>query len=206
MSDNGDAPRVDGRRLRYQNRRGEILTAVMAHVLEHGINQLSFRKLAAAVGVSHVTLRHHFGTKDDLLVEILGSIGSRTPIPENLGDADIEAVIQGLWQRWMQPATDQRSRLLFEAYGLAVRNPDEYRAFLDRVTTGWINMLRHHALRAGCPSDEVDDFATLLLAQVRGLQFDLLATDDRARLGSAIDSVIDGIRQQRARWAELANR
>ncbi|CAM4278778.1 transcriptional regulator BetI [Mycobacterium basiliense] len=198
--------RVDGRRLRYQNRRGEILDAVMAHLLDHGINGMSFRTLAAAVGVSHVTLRHHFGTKDELLVEIFGAIGSRAQIPDHLAADDVEALVRQMWQRWTEPQTDRRARLVFEAYGQAVRNPEEYRAFLDRIVSGWVEVIRHHAVEAGCPSDEAGTFATLLLAQMRGLQFDLLATGDSARIGTAIESVIDGIRLHRTRWAKAVNR
>ena len=142
MSNDGSGQRVDGRRLRYQNRRGEILDAIMAHVVEHGINGMSFRTLAAAVGVSHVTLRHHFGTKDELLVEILSAIGKRISIPDHLSADDVEALVQELWRRWTAPETDRRSRLLFEAYGLAVRNPDQYRTFLDRIVSGWIEIGR----------------------------------------------------------------
>ena len=210
MTNDGNGQRVDGRRLRYQNRRGEIFDAIMAHVLENGISGISFRTLAAAVGVSHVTLRHHFGTKDQLLVEIFGAIGTRLPIPDHFGADegadDVEALVRTLWRRWTEPEGDRRSRLLFEAYGQAVRNPDEHRAFLDRIVTNWIANIRRHALQAGCPDDEAGDFATLLLAHLRGLQFDLLATGERARISSALESVIDDIKHQRARWVKARNR
>ncbi|AGC60228.1 MULTISPECIES: TetR/AcrR family transcriptional regulator [Mycobacterium] len=196
ISTSGTERRADGRQLRYQHRRGEIFDAVMAHVLEHGITGLSFRTLAAAVGVSHVTLRHHFGTKDQLLVEILGAIGTRIVIPEQLGADDVEA----LWRRWNEPGAQRRSQLLFEAYAQAVRHPDEYRGFLDRIVTDWIETIRQHAVQAGCPSEEAENFATLLIAQLRGLQFDLLASNDRARVAAALGTVVDGVRAKRAEW------
>lgn len=206
MSDDSGSQHVDGRSLRYQNRRGEILDAVMAHVLEHGISGLSFRTLAAAVGVSHVTLRHHFGTKDQLLVEIFGAIGTRLPISDHVGVDDVETLVRTLWRRWTSPEGQRRSQLLFEAYGQAVRSPADHRAFLDRVVTNWVALIRHSAELAGCPSNEAGTFATLLLAQLRGLQFDFLATDDPARISSALESVIDGVRHHTDRWANAANR
>ncbi|BAV40789.1 transcriptional regulatory protein [Mycobacterium ulcerans subsp. shinshuense] len=206
VSNDHSGERVDGRRLRYRDLRGEILDAVMAHLLEHGISGMSFRTLAVAAGVSHITLRHHFGTKDELLVEIFGVIGARVQIPDHFGADDVESLVRKMWQRWTEPQSDRRSRLVFEAYAHAVRSPDEYRAFLDRVVTGWIEIIRYHALLAGCPSDEADTFATLLLAQLRGLQFDFLATGDRVRIGTALESVIDGIHHQRAQWARVASR
>ncbi|MCH9640254.1 MAG: TetR/AcrR family transcriptional regulator [Actinomycetia bacterium] len=200
MTNTGDGERVDGRRLRYQNRRGEILDAVIAHVLDHGIGTMSFRTLAAAVGVSHVTLHHHFGTKDELLVEIFDEIGKRQPIPDQLSNDDIEVLVRQLWHLWTQPEGARQFRLLFEAYGQALRNPEEHRALLNNIVTRWIEVIRRLALQAGCPRCDADDFATVLVAQLRGLQLDLLATDDHDRVNSALDNVIDDIRDQRTRW------
>ncbi|WP_372442035.1 TetR/AcrR family transcriptional regulator [Nocardioides limicola] len=45
---------------------------------------MSYRTLAAAVGVSHVTLRHHFGAKEELLAEVFDLIRAREPIPDDL--------------------------------------------------------------------------------------------------------------------------
>lgn len=201
MSNTGDGDRVDGRRLRYQHRRGEILDAVMAHVLDHGIGTMSFRTLAAAVGVSHVTLRHHFGTKDELLIEIFDEIGKRQPIPDHLQAQDIEALVRELWSLWAQPQGARQFRLLFEAYGQALRNPDEHRTLLNHIVTRWIDLIRRLALEAGCPPSEAEDFATLLVAQLRGLQLDLLATDDHSRVNSALENVLDNIRDQSTKWS-----
>lgn len=200
MSNTGKGERVDGRRLRYQHRRAEILDAVIEHVLDHGIGAMSFRTLAAGVGVSHVTLRHHFGTKDELLVEIFDEIGKRQPIPDQLGADDIEVLVRKLWSIWTQPQGARQFRLLFEAYGQALRNPEEHRALLNNIVTRWIDVIRHLVLQAGCPPSDADDFATVLVAQLRGLQLDLLATDDHVRVNSALDSVINNIRDLRARW------
>lgn len=200
MPSTGNGDRVDGRRLRYQHRRGEILDAVIEHVLDHGIGAMSFRTLAAAVGVSHVTLRHHFGTKDELLVEVFDEIGKRQPIPDQLGADDIEALVRKLWSLWTQPEGARQFRLLFEAYGQALRNPEDHRALLNNFVTRWIDVIGRLVVQAGCPRSDADDFATVLVAQLRGLQLDLLATDDHARVNSALDTVINNIHDQRTRW------
>ncbi|WP_219996456.1 TetR/AcrR family transcriptional regulator [Nocardioides humi] len=75
---------MDGRALRYRHRRAEILAAVLDYLLENGVHGLSFRKLGTAVGVSHVTMRHHFGTKDELLLEVMELIRTREPVPLDL--------------------------------------------------------------------------------------------------------------------------
>ena len=75
---------IDGRSLRYQHRRGELLEAVGEYVLDNGLASLSLRRVAEAVGVSHVTLQHHFGTKEQLVGEIVEHLLERTLIPKGV--------------------------------------------------------------------------------------------------------------------------
>ncbi|MCC3313732.1 TetR/AcrR family transcriptional regulator [Nocardia africana] len=191
--------RVDGRSLRFQHRRGELIDAIMDYVLEHGIADLSFRPLADAVGVSHVTLRHHFGTKEELVAEIFETIRAREPVTSDV-DGDAEALLRSLWNRWTQPEGARHFRLLFEAYGQALMHPDRYGRFLDSVVSDWISLITTLAVRAGCPTDHAETFATALLAQLRGLQLDLLATGEHARVEAALDLVIAGARAQFDSW------
>ena len=113
-------PRVDGRTLRFQHRRPEILEAVMEHVLEHGLGDLSLRSLAAAVGVSHVTLRHHFGSKEELVAELFDEIRARQEIPADVAAEDGAALLRRLWRDWTGEPGLRQFRLLFEAYGQAL--------------------------------------------------------------------------------------
>jgi AcrR family transcriptional regulator len=52
-------------------RRQDLLDAAIDYVSEHGISELSLRPLAAAVGTQAPVLLHHFGSKDQLLTELL---------------------------------------------------------------------------------------------------------------------------------------
>jgi AcrR family transcriptional regulator len=194
-------PRVDGRTLRFQHRRPEILEAVMEHVLEHGLGDVSLRSLAAAVGVSHVTLRHHFGSKEELVAEIFDEIRARQEIPADIAAEDGAALLRRLWEAWTGERGLRQFRLLFEAYGQALMAPDRYRRFLDGVVGEWLAIIEAWALAAGCPPDEAPRFATLLIAQLRGLALDLLATGDRARVDAAFDDVVDDAERRRAAWA-----
>jgi len=194
-------PRVDGRTLRFQHRRPEILEAVMEHVLEHGLGDVSLRSLAAAVGVSHVTLRHHFGSKEELVAEIFDEIRARQEIPADIAAEDGAALLRRLWEAWTGERGLRQFRLLFEAYGQALMAPDRYRRFLDGVVGEWLAIIEAWALSAGCPADEAPRFATLLIAQLRGLALDLLATGDRARVDAAFDDVVDDAERRRAAWA-----
>ncbi|MFC4909587.1 TetR/AcrR family transcriptional regulator [Actinomadura gamaensis] len=197
--------RVDGRTVRYQHRRGELLAAVMAYVLEHGVTDLSFRPLAQAVGVSHVTLRHHFGSKEELVGEIFGAIRRQEAPPPGPVDGDgAEAFIRELWSRWLTPSGERTFRLLFQAVGQALMHPDRYPRLLSSVVTDWIDIIARLAVESGCPPEDAPRFATLLLAQVRGLQLDLLITGDHDRVDAALDTALDALRDRIDSWPRRA--
>lgn len=194
-----DTSRPDGRALRYRHRRGEILEAILEFLLANGIQGMSFRKLAAAAGISHVTLRHHFGSKDELLLEIFDLIRGREPVPDD--DVSNPAdTIRTLWAWWTSPENLRYLRLMFEAYGMALQQPDKYQGFLQSTEPHWLDDTRRLALAAGCPEDEVDAQATLLVAQLRGLLLDLLTTGDEARVSSAVDLLAEQVDAQQRAW------
>jgi hypothetical protein len=76
-------------------------------------------------------------------------------------------------------------RLFFEVYGLALRDPDRFRGFLDSVVADWLALLEERARQEGVPAERARATATLLVATYRGLAFDLLATGDRERVQAA---------------------
>ncbi len=194
--------RTDGRALRYRNRREEILASVLDHLLEHGIHGLSFRKLGAAVGVSHVTLRHHFGTKDELLLAVMELIRTREPVPAELPtDRGPEDVVRQLWRWWTQPENLRYYRLMYEAYGLALQSPTVYQGFLQSTVPHWVEDTRRLALEAGCPPERADALATLLVAQLRGLLLDLLTTGEDDRISDALELLVEGLVAERRAWA-----
>jgi len=65
---------TDGRTLRHQHRRPQLLAALTDYVLENGINEMSLRHAAEAVGVTHATLIRHFTSKDALIHEIVAAV------------------------------------------------------------------------------------------------------------------------------------
>lgn len=201
----GSEPRTDGRTLRYQHRRPELLDAVLNYLLDNGLNGQSVRALAGSVGVSHVTLRHHFGTREQLLAEVFRTILEREPIPAHVSSEDLEGVIRDLWQRWSQPDGQRYFRLAFEVYGVAISQPDQHRAFLIGMVSDWITLIVDGLVDMGYPRPQAEGLATRVLAQLRGLQMDLLATGDAQRVTAAFeefasqlaDEVSQTLRQQR---------
>jgi AcrR family transcriptional regulator len=161
------------------HRRRELLDRAVDYVVDNGMADLSLRPLAAALGTQAPVLLHHFGTKEHLLEEILGQIRNRL---RTLGrGAEAETYRSGLAAVWTWVSDPEQAplmRLFFETYGLALRHPDRYADFLSHAIRDWLDE----------PLAAVDDVsATLAIATVTGLMLDLLTTDERVRVESAME-------------------
>ena len=64
----------DKRAARGQLSRENLLPAMAAHVLAHGISGLSLRPLAEAAGTSDRMLIYHFGNKQQLIADLLAHL------------------------------------------------------------------------------------------------------------------------------------
>jgi AcrR family transcriptional regulator len=156
-------------------RRAELLERAVDYAVENGVADLTLRPLAAALGVQPNTLVHHFGSKEELLSEILNGVRDRLrAMREGLqAQSGADDALRATWGWTSDPAHLPFFRFFFEAYGVALRHPDRYAAFLGRVVADWLP-----------PGAEVP--ATLELAVQRGLLLDLLTTGERARVEEAL--------------------
>jgi len=170
-------------------RRLELLDAVVDYAVENGFSELSWRPVAAALDVSTNTLVHHFGSKEHLLVAILGRLRERilAATAELLGaQHDLAAAARAAWEQTLQPARAAEFRLFFAVYGRALQAPEQFADFLDRVVADWMAALRAAQGPDVAPA-VADREATLVIATLRGLLLDLLTTGDRARVEGAAD-------------------
>jgi AcrR family transcriptional regulator len=167
-----------------QARRAELLEGAIDYAVEHGLADLTLRPLAEALGVLPNTLAHHFGSKEELLSEILNGVRDRLRETRTEIAADPQGdPIETVW-RWTADERRERFfRSFFEAYGLALRRPERFEPFLARVVSDWVG-----------PGNSVA--ATLELAVLRGLLLDLLTTGERDRVEGALQLYI---RRARAR-------
>jgi len=162
--------------------RDDLLAAVMAHVTEHGIGELSLRTLAAAIGTSHRMLIYHFGSRDGLLVEIARTVErqQRDRLSALLADPGLspEEQAERFWAQLTDPAMWPSERLFFELYGQALQGRPHAVPLLDGVVADWLEPLADLTVRSGVPRAESVAHARLRLAVARGLLLDLLATGD----------------------------
>ncbi|MGW1914519.1 TetR/AcrR family transcriptional regulator [Streptomyces sp. NPDC002076] len=177
-----------------QDRRAQLVDAAVDHVAEHGIADLSLRRLGAAIGVSHRMLIHYFGSKEQLLVEIVRTserrqreLLSRLHLEPGLSPAEVARL---LWRRLTDPRLAGQERLFFEICGHALRGRPEAVPVLEGLVTDWLEPLVAAETAAGTDTATARNRARLGLATVRGLLLDLLATGDRAGVDAAMEEFL----------------
>jgi AcrR family transcriptional regulator len=185
---------IDGRSLRYAGRREQLLGAAADWVLQHGLEGLAIRPLAAGLGISHRTLLHHFSTKDRLVAEVLREVRTRNEeflaaTARRLRDQDPDAIVQAAWVHFVSTERRPYWRLFFEVYGLALNHPERYEPFVDGLVTDWADQTRRILLDVGVPAPRATPLATLVVASMRGLILDLLVTEDEDRVRGALDAL-----------------
>jgi AcrR family transcriptional regulator len=178
-----------GRPVDHQ-RRTELLEAVVDYAVEHGFSELTWRPVAAAVGVSTNTLVHHFGTKEQMFEAVLGRLRERLVVATDdlLGERpDLATAARVVWARTSDPRRGAEFRLFFAVYGRALQAPQQFAGFLERVVSDWMSSL-HDVQGPDTDADTATRRATLVIATIRGLLLDLLATGDRERVQDAAES------------------
>jgi AcrR family transcriptional regulator len=197
--------RIDGRSLRYVHRRGELLEAVGEYVMENGVATLTLRKVADAVGVSHATLQHHFGTREELVSEIVEHLLERTfepgeDYPDDFEPAEMEERLRALWTNLKTPTGRRDTQLFTEALVRSVFEHADYAHAVAHSIERRLERIAGVCMSAGCPQSEAMLSATILLALLRGLSLDLLATGDLERVDATFDLMMEGIMSRARVW------
>ncbi|WP_156760770.1 TetR/AcrR family transcriptional regulator [Microbacterium karelineae] len=171
----------DGRRRRFEHRRGEVLQAATDHVIEHGLADLSLRRLGEHVGVSHAALLHHFGSKERLVAEVVESIVGAALASPDIADDDPDP-LRTLWRLATAPRGMRLAATFLEIAASAARGADDLRTAVSASIAARERILRDGLVRSGCPESRAAALATFTLASMRGLVADLIVTGDRDRV------------------------
>jgi AcrR family transcriptional regulator len=168
--------------------RQRLLDKTIDYVSEHGIGDLSLRRLATAIGTSHRMLIYHFGSKDGVMREVVRAVEQQQR--DALADLDLDPTVsevemmRRMWQRLSEPSMWPKERLFYELYGNALGGRGS--EFLDDVIESWVAPVAAQlARRRGYTAAEARAEARLRLAVVRGLLLDLVASRDRAGVNQA---------------------
>jgi AcrR family transcriptional regulator len=154
------------------HRRSAVLAKAADYVLERGLTGLSLRPLARALDTSPRMLLYDFDSKERLIHEVLAEIRRRET---SLLEAEVHT-LEDVWRWIAAPEREPFLRLFFEIYVDALGSNEAeplVRDWLDYLQTSW--------------QPRVDEStATLMVAVVRGLLLDRLATGDHSRTDAAL--------------------
>lgn len=161
---------------------------LIAYLAKHGIADLSLRPMAAATGTSARLLIFHFGSKEQLLEEVLGEMQARlqssfTAMAQ--GERKVP-LLRAFWDWAITEPNYATLRLLYQLHMLAAQSPKTYGRYLKRNSLNWLALIQ-----ASLPEPQRDPaFATLLGAVFDGLFLELMSSGDRRRTTASLDTFI----------------
>ena len=178
--------------------RAKLLRSIVDYVLEFGVADISLRPLAEYVAASPRTLLYHFGSKEQLVIAALEEANARQlrlldVWYERSAEHDARTILLRAWQWLAAPRHDRLLRLLFETSGYALRDRKRYAGILRGASTQWIPPFERALADRGFSAERATALATLVVAVIRGLLFEMLATGERARAERAFRSFINAI-------------
>ncbi|MFI5866768.1 TetR/AcrR family transcriptional regulator [Streptomyces sp. NPDC051546] len=175
-------------------RKHQLLELAYAHVLDHGLADMSLRPLAEAVGSSPRVLLFLFGSKDALVQALLarareeetGMLDAVRPARAGAGHGLAEAG-RLVWGWLADPAHRKLLTLWVEGYSRSLAGGGgPWAGFAERTIADWLAVFAAAQPPAHRDTPEALAERTLLLAVLRGALLDLLATGDEPRAGAAV--------------------
>jgi AcrR family transcriptional regulator len=181
---------VVGRRPQPEVRQ-RLLDACTDHALQHGLAD-SLGPFAAAAGTSTRMLIYHFGTRDDLLREVLQQARRRqveafTELIRVRPDEPYPTTLAQAWLAFSGPPNQPFVRMFSRLHD--TNGEPLWPGFRRTATTDWLQPLEDGMRSMGRP-----ELATVVLAVIRGLLMDLDATGDTTRTNQAFTAFLDTIK------------
>ena len=163
-------------------RKAELLAAILDYLMDKTLAELTFRSLAEGLGMSAYVLVYHFGSRDQLINDIVVSIESRLDRMRNTDVRDIDRAawrdfLLDSWQWTMAQRNRHLTRLEFEA------TAQDIVAAEPRGTSQEHFRMFHHKTRdwlmvQGIPEEFADTDARLFTSTFYGLQFDFVVMNE----------------------------
>jgi AcrR family transcriptional regulator len=176
----------NGRR-QGKRQRDELALAAADWVIEHGLADLSLRRLAAGIGTSHRMLLYHFGSKHELFQAILRAARTREQERAATPPGAPTDNLRRTWEYLSGPREHAFWRFYFEVHGLALQNPERYPDVLHEGVHDWLGTTRDLLIGDGASPEQATAIATLIVGAFRGLMLDLLQTGERERVDAGFE-------------------
>lgn len=192
----GNEKRPDGRLIRGERRRREILDCAVEVFGEQGFRGSSLREVASRVGISEAGLLHHFGTKAAMLTAAVEERDRRDRLRREAGDAAGMDLVTSIREQVLRNANSPGLVALHVVVSAEATDPshpahdavrDRYRALRHQDDTRFDN-----AIRSGAITDAVDAKALgqIVSAVMDGLQLQWLLDPDNVDMVELFDQFL----------------
>jgi len=175
--------------------KAELLGRILEHFEQAPLSSLRFRKLADSLGVSTYALVYHFGSRDELLAEIVRAIAERQkraeddlPEVQDRIDCHIAALTASFaWS--LDPENLRLQRLEFEAAMIEALDPAAHTA--TRTTFAyWLDETETTLIDLGVDPARAAIEARVLNNFFYGFQYDLVVNSDPEAASIAFHTAI----------------
>jgi AcrR family transcriptional regulator len=176
-------------------RKPQLLAEILDYLLDKSLASVSFRTIAQALGFSTYTLVYHFGTRDELLSEIVAAVSTRaTGIEEMMETAPntLDRYFEGLEESWkwtLVPRNRQLQRLEFEAALIESLEPGNH-TFSRSLFDTWIRIGQTALTSLGIEPAAADVEARLVVDTFYGIQYDFVLNGDAKRATRAFEEAM----------------
>jgi AcrR family transcriptional regulator len=175
-------------------RKQELLSAIQEFLMDKTLAELTFRSLAEGLGISSYVLVYHFGNREQLVNEIIGSIESRLDSMRTTDVRDIDrdawrAYLMESWQWTMAQRNRHLARLEFEATAQDVvaaaprGTAQEHFRLLHDKARDWLVV-------QGIRPEFADTDARLFTSTFYGLQFDFVVMNQPEEATRAFELMV----------------
>lgn len=182
-------------------RKPALLEQIIDYLLDKPLASVSLRPLARALGVSTFTLVYHFGSRAELVSEIVQAISRRAnEVAESLaeGPVTVDSYLAGFETTWawaVQQKNIRLQRLEFEAAMLEVHEPALHRHTRD-LYAQWQSIGRNALRMLGASDDEAEAESRLTVNTFNGLLYDLVVNQDVEQATLAFDRFLGRTRER----------
>jgi AcrR family transcriptional regulator len=168
------------------SRKPQLLGEIIEYLLDKSLASVSFRTIAQALGCSTYTLVYHFGSREQLLSEIVAAVSTRARgIEEEMRDAadPLNTYFDGLdasWEWTLQPHNRQMQRLEFEASLIEALRPESH-TFSRTLFATWLRIGQEALTKLGIERQDAELEVRLLVDTFYGIQYDFVLNDEAER-------------------------
>jgi AcrR family transcriptional regulator len=172
------------------SRKPQLLDEIIDYLLDKSLASVSFRTIAQALGFSTYTLVYHFGSRDQLVSDIVAAVSTRATVIEQQVQETPDtldtyfAAFADSWEWTLQPRNRHLQRLEFEAALIESLQPNSL-TFSRAVFATWQRIGERALTSLGMSKAAAALEVRMLVDSFYGIQYDFVLNGDAKRATAA---------------------